>query len=374
MPDAIPPRRARDLVNRFGRAATCWQVLNPELSLWYTPDGRSVVGYKTQGKVQVVAGEPVCAAEDLAAVCRAFARDAAASGGRVCYVGAERPMVQALNAIAGHTVFPIGAQPVWRPEVLAAVFRETAELRDQLSRARHKGLTVEEWPVDRSDHPGLHRCLEDWLGAKTLPALGFMTDPYLLSRMTGRRLWVAEQGGLPVGYAVLSPVPARSGWLVEQVVRGRKAPNGTAESMVSTAARALARERGRFITLGAAPLSRRGPRPGREHPLWLRAATAWMRAHGTRFYNFRGLERFKAKFRPQQWEPVYAGANEARIRPTTLYAVLAAFTTQSPLATILSALGNAFWVEMQFLSRGLPAMLRTSDRRRDRDTGSPYGR
>ena len=365
MAKRFPLHQARGLINRHGRAATCWQLLNPGLARWYTPDDRGVVGYRVHRSVCVVAGEPVCAPERLATVGRDFERFAAAAGRRVCYLAAEYPMVEAMAAFTGYTVVPIGAQPVWRPGRLAAVFRETAALRYQLNRARHKGLSVVEWPIDRSAHPGLHRCLEAWLGAKALPALGFMTDPYLLYHMAGRRLWVAECKRMIVGYAILSPVPARRGWLVEQIVRGRQAPNGTAESLVSAAAQTLAAENSRFITLGAAPLSRRGPRLGREHPLWLRAVMAWMRAHGTRFYNFRGLERFKAKFRPKRWEPVYAVATEARIRPATLYAVLAAFTTRSPLVETLQALGRGLEVEIENMSEGLLKKIKRPGRRRD---------
>ncbi len=164
-----------------------------------------------------------------------------------------------------------------------------------------------------------------------------------------RRRWVAEAEGVPAGYTVLSPVPARNGWLVEQIVRGRTAPNGTAESLLAAAASAVAAESSSFITLGAAPLSRRGPRLTGAHPRWLRIVTAWMRAHGTRFYNFRGLEHFKAKFRPQAWEPVYAVADASRIRPATLYAVLGAFTGSSPLLALAKAIGRGLATEIKRL-------------------------
>lgn len=343
-------KRAGRLVYRHGRAATCWQILNPSLSLWFSAAGDGVVGYASYRRVRVVAGEPVCVPERLAAVCREFMQDTAASGQHVCYLAAEAPLARQLDTIE-HTVVPIGAQPVWHPAALTKVFRTAAALRYQLNRARNKGLAVSEWPVEQSDHAGLQHCLADWLKGKPLPALGFMTDPYLLQRMEGRRLWVAEQHGVSVGYAVLSPVPARNGWLVEQIVRGRGALNGTAESLVAAAAHTVSVEGSVFLTLGAAPLSRRGPRLTTCHPLWLRAITGWMRAHGTRFYNFRGLEHFKAKFKPQDWEPVFAVASEHRIRPTTLYAVLGAFTSRSPLWAGGQAIASALASEILRFAR-----------------------
>jgi len=348
-PQHNPSQRTRQLLLNHGRASTCWQILHPDLSLWFTAAGDGVVGFARYGRTRIAAGEPVCAVERLPAVCREFEQDAARSGERVCYLAAEGSLVERLGRDGRYQVLPIGAQPVWEPALLAARFEDKATLRYQVNRARNKGLRVDEWPPERFAHPALPRCLERWLATKPLPPLGFMTDPYLLPRMDGRRLLVAEVDDTPVGYCVLSPVPARAGWLVEQIVRCDGAPNGTAESLVAGAARSTAAAGSRFITLGTSPLSRRGQRLSRRHPFWLRAGMGWMRAHGSRFYNFRGLEHFKAKFRPQAWEPVYAVSADPRLRPATLYAVMGAFTGRSPLWAGLQAIVDGAAVEWQRL-------------------------
>jgi phosphatidylglycerol lysyltransferase len=341
--------RARRLVLQYGRNATCWQILHPEWSRWFAPAGDGVVGFVTSRRVRVVAGEPVCSTENLAPICKAFEQDAARTGERVCYLAAERPLVDRLERHGRHVTVPIGAQPVWSPAGLETGFQRSASLRYQCRRARNKGLVVSEWPSAAGDLSGLECCLKSWLKGKAMPALAFMTDPHLLTRLDSRRLWVAERGGITVGYTVLSPVPARQGWLVEQIVRCDGAPNGTAENLVAAAARAVAATGSRFITLGTSPLSRRGGRLSRQHPLWLRVVTGWMRAHGTRFYNFRGLEHFKAKFQPQAWEPVFAVAAEPRLRPATLYAVLEAFTRRSLLLAGLQAVGAGLSKEIRNL-------------------------
>jgi phosphatidylglycerol lysyltransferase len=134
-------------------------------------------------------------------------------------------------------------------------------------------------------------------------------------------------------------------------VRCGGAPNGTAESLVAAAALTVAADGSQFITLGTSPLSRRGERLSFRHPIWLRLTTGWMRAHGTRFYNFRGLEHFKAKFRPQAWEPVFAVAAEDRLRMGTLYAVMGAFTGRSPILAGAHAIGSGLATEFQRLLR-----------------------
>ncbi len=51
------------------------------------------------------------------------------------------------------------------------------------------------------------------------------------------------------------------------------------------------------------PLGSAAPPPA------VRALLAWLRLHGRRFYNFKELDAYKAKFRPEEWEPVYAVMN-----------------------------------------------------------------
>ena len=72
-----------------------------------------------------------------------------------------------------------------------------------------------------------------------------------------------------------------------------------------------------------------------------RVLFAWMRVHGRRFYDFAGLEAFKAKFQPTRWEPVYAIAGGSRVTPRTLYAIAGAFGARSPLSLGAAALARA---------------------------------
>ncbi|MCV4932462.1 DUF2156 domain-containing protein, partial [Escherichia coli] len=88
--------------------------------------------------------------------------------------------------------------------------------------------------------------------------LHFVVEPETLGRLEYRRVFVAERSGQIEGFLVLSPIPARNGWLTEQFPHRPEAPNGTVESMIAAAGRALASDGSAYITLGLSPLSRRG--------------------------------------------------------------------------------------------------------------------
>jgi phosphatidylglycerol lysyltransferase len=179
-----------------------------------------------------------------------------------------------------------------------------------------------------------------------------MTTPFTLGRILDRLVFVAEQEGRVVGFLVASPVPARRGWLVEQIVRGSGAPNGTAELLLDAAFTAMISDGSAYVTLGLAPLSDRAGKGPIVDPWWLRWMLRWVRAHGRRFYNFDGLDRFKAKFDPEWWEPVFAVTNQPEFRPRTLYAVAQAFSDNAPIAMVLGAVGRAVRQELAWMVGG----------------------
>jgi phosphatidylglycerol lysyltransferase len=78
-----------------------------------------------------------------------------------------------------------------------------------------------------------------------------------------------------------------------------------------------------------------------------------VRLHGARFYNFAGLDAFKAKFNPQSWEPIYAIAEGSRFSPAVLYAIAGAFSGGAPVRLVLRALLRAAVEELVSVSRSL---------------------
>jgi lysylphosphatidylglycerol synthetase-like protein (DUF2156 family) len=290
-----------------------------------------------------VTGAPVCRFEDLPDVVKAWE----GSHGRICYFGAEDRMHGFAKTRADYSIAVLGAQPVWDPQSFLDRFEADSSLRAQRSRARNKHVKVTEWPWDRAEGSGeLHRVLEEWLGTRGLPPMHFLVEPETLGMLKGRRVFVAELNDRPIGFLVLSPIPARRGWLTEQFVRGRDAPNGTVDLMLFEAVRAIAADGDSMVTMGIVPLSQKASATEHENPLWLRFVTGWARAHFRRFYNFSGLEWFKQKFHPDEWEPIYVISKERRFSIWTLYAVGAAFTDSSPVVAILIGLGKAIRKEL----------------------------
>ncbi|HST07694.1 MAG TPA: DUF2156 domain-containing protein [Gemmatimonadaceae bacterium] len=335
--------RARQLVLEYGWNATAYQILNPGIALWLSEAGDAVVGYVRHRRTLVVAGAPVCALDRLDAVFAEFLAYASSRGNRVCYFGAGERLESSLAGNPSWSRVLLGAQPSWDPRRWSEAVAKRSSLRAQFNRARNKNIVVSEWPAKEAEnHPALRRCLEEWLNTRNLPPLHFLVEPETLRQLEDRRVFVATRGGRAVvAFTILSPVSARNGWLVEQIVRGRAAPNGTAELLIDSAMRAVGDAGFSYATLGLSPLSQRGGFPPPRLPMWLRLVLEWVRLHGARFYNFGGLETFKAKFNPQIWEPIYALADSPRFSPRDLYAIAGAFSGGAPIRLVLVALLRA---------------------------------
>ena len=350
MPAAHSFEHARQLVLDYGWNAMSYQILNPGIEHWFAPDGKAVVGYATSSGYRVVAGAPVCAQERLADVAAAFNAEAARAGKRVCYFGAQERFVQRLAQRGRVTSILLGAQPVWQPADWPGIIAGKSSLRQQVVRARNKGVIITPWDAQQATkHAVLTQRLHEWLATRGLPPMHFVVEPDTLGVLADRRVLVANRNQQIVGFLIASPVPLRNGWLVEQMVRSPAAPNGTIELLLDTAMRTFAAEGAAYVTLGLSPLSRHAQITPPPQPLLVRALLFLLRVHGQRFYNFEGLDRFKAKFQPAFWEPVYAVTTGRHISLHTLYAIAGVFGGTSPIWFISRALARALRQEGRWL-------------------------
>ncbi|MEP7065214.1 MAG: DUF2156 domain-containing protein [Gemmatimonadota bacterium] len=344
--------RARDLVLRYGWNATAYQILNPGIAHWFTAASDAVIGYVRRSGVRVVAGAPVCAPERLHDVALEFEADARARGDRVCYFGAGTRFEETLRRDRARGTVGLGAQPSWDPRRWSEIVARRASLRAQLNRSRNKGVVVTRWSAARAErNPELERLRGEWLDGLGLPPLHFLIETDTIALTRDRRIFVAERRAAAVAYLVASPVPARKGWLIEQIVRGRSAPNGTSELLVDAAMHALATEGAEYVTLGLAPLSRQSRWTDPAVPAWLRLVLHWVRAHGRRFYDFDGLDRFKTKFAPEAWEEIVAIDDRERFTMRALWAIAAAFGGSSPIALFVRTITRAVAQEVRWLAR-----------------------
>jgi phosphatidylglycerol lysyltransferase len=304
-----------ELVRRFGWNATSFQTL--EQGYRYFFHGEGCVAYVDTGAAWVVAGAPIAAESAIATVLSAFLEHARQAGKRCCLFATE----QRLHDLVGPTLrsLRIGEQPVWNPQAWAETLAQRASLREQLRRARAKGVTVRHVQAAELEagatRAGIARVVKGWLSTRQMAPMEFLVRLELFTFTADRRCFVAERAGRIVGVAGVVPVPARQGWFIEDLLREPSAPNGTAELLVDAVMRWTGDRGCSWLTLGLAPLA------GDVSPL-LRAA----RRSGAALYDFDGVRSYKAKLKPAHWLPIFLSYPPEQGGLRSLLDALVAFT------------------------------------------------
>jgi phosphatidylglycerol lysyltransferase len=227
------------------------------------------------------------------AAARRFAEAARAAHRRAIFFAVEE-----LEPFAGFRRLALGLQSVLLPDRWPATLAASRKLREQLRRARAKGVTVR-LATAAEVAPGaplradIERLGAEWLAARPMEPMGFLVAVEPFHAAAHHLYVVAERRGRVV--QVLSAVPAcgRRGWLFEDMLRGAEAPNGTTELVLDLTLRTIAGDAA-WATPGLTPLM--GP-----VPWWLRAAREAM----TPLYDFDGLRRFRARLSPARWIPIW---------------------------------------------------------------------
>jgi phosphatidylglycerol lysyltransferase len=314
MPEAYSDtERALGVLRRHGWNATSFQILEPGFRYWFEDD--VCVAYIDTGRSWVAAGAPIGPPHLVPAAAQRFVVAAAGNGRRACFFGTEDRFATS----SAFAAMRIGEQPVWNPQAWDDTLRGAASLRAQIRRARAKGVEVRPFDPRLLAEAGgearrdVDRLIARWQAAHPMPPMGFLVQLHLDSALHERRLFAAWVGTSLVGFLSMVPVFARPGWFIEDLLRVPEAPNGTAELLVDAAMRAAA-DGSAYVTLGLAPLA------GKVGP-WLRLA----RRTGVPLYDFRGVQAFKAKLRPESWAPIYISYPRAQNGIATVYDALAAF-------------------------------------------------
>lgn len=291
--EPCPPEMAQPLVQGHAQSSLSAQAAGPGFA--YAAVGGAVVPHVRAGACCVAAGPPVPMASSADAgeaepqdhAADAFARWAEQRGLGTAFFG-----VSAAAALAwGWSFLPLGEEMVLHPAIWCSRNRRERSIAAQLRRAvKHRveiiRLDGHSWHQDEALCAAIDDHARAWQARHAMPPMGFVVALRPKRPQADQELWLAYRQGALVAFAVVLPIGSR-GYLIEHIVRGPHAPNGTAELLIDAIvqAHAAASE----ISLGLAPLS--GPLPR-----WLRMA----RWAGGLWYNFAGLEAFKLKLHPHE--------------------------------------------------------------------------
>jgi lysylphosphatidylglycerol synthetase-like protein (DUF2156 family) len=290
----------------YGYNAHSLVSIAPGGEMWSTPDIDGAIIYGEFGHVWLAAGDPLAPPDEAAELARQFAAFARKRNRVVAFVPATEQFARVVAP--DFTAVKVGAAPYfdlpnWNPRGDCA-----KKLRAGVNQARRAGVEFEVvndlGATFRSEMAQL--CMQ-WLGSRTAgTTFGWLLalDPFMHAEY--KRYFAARLKGNLIGFLAASPIPARKGWYLEDVISEPNAPQGTATLLVVEALKHLKEEGAAVATLGTAPLATDG---SNDVPIEHRVAARTLDLASRRlsgFYNFEGLRRFKGKFVPSWWESEYA--------------------------------------------------------------------
>jgi len=291
-----PPAAIADLALERGRDAMAFLAVESSMRHWFDGNG-ACVAYVETSRAWVAACSPLLGAdpddyaEELHRAASRFVEAARACGRRACFFGSEAPQHDGMSRLL------VGEQPIFHPGEWLNDLKSRRRLREQLRRARAKGLRVRRVAPEDLE-PGsdlrleIERLAESWLRSRHIEPMGFLValEPFHCPAL--HRYFVAELGGRAVGFLSAVPIGKQRAWLVEDVVRAASAPNGTTETLIVALMREV--QDSAYVTLGLTPLAGAVASPLR--------IVRWI---SRPLFDFEGLRAFRERLHPHAWQPVW---------------------------------------------------------------------
>jgi phosphatidylglycerol lysyltransferase len=158
--------------------------------------------------------------------------------------------------------------------------------------------------------------MHSWaIGRRAGVSFGWLFELVPFQNSGDRKYFAARNAGNElVGLLAASPIPARQGWYLEDVLRSANAPAGTSDLLVFEALKALAAQGAKLATLGTVPLSAKGENDiSSKNNFLINKSLRFSKRYLNSMYNFDGLETFKSKFVPTWWESEYIVVSKGRL-------------------------------------------------------------
>jgi lysylphosphatidylglycerol synthetase-like protein (DUF2156 family) len=327
--DSNPTEELLRLQAQYGYNAHSMVSITPGAQLWSSPSIDGAIIYSQFGRVWLAVGDPLAEDEKIGELARRFVAAAHKKRRIAAFIPATARFAQE-GVKVGLSAVKVGAAPYFDLPTWAPRGDRAKKMRAGVNQARRAGVSVETVKTigDEIRNETTTLC-QSWL--KTRRAASqfgwlFILDPFQHAEM--KRFFAARDArGQLVGFLAASPIPAREGWYLEDVLRLPVAPSGTADLLVVEALTRLAAEGVKLATLGTSPLAKDGEQvvaancdyPLSERMLHMAASRL------ERFYNFDGLRRFKSKFVPSRWESEYVLVPRGVMVPSQVtYAIIRA--------------------------------------------------
>ncbi|SFS07153.1 phosphatidylglycerol lysyltransferase [Dyella sp. OK004] len=302
LPDEDDLAKALPLIKHYS-SAQAHLALMGDKTLLFDTEGKAFIMYDVEGRSWVAMGDPV--GEDDEArreLVWTFREQCERAGGWPLFYQV-RPEDLDLYLEVGMNLLKIGEEARVRLDTFNLDGKSKKVLRNTVNKLTRDGLRMEIVPAEAVPAllPRLKLISDAWMRDKGVREKGFSLgsfDPYYLARTPMAVVWQGEQ---MVAFANLFLTDSKEEASLDLMRHLPDGPAGIMDFLFIELMQWSKQQGYRWFNLGMAPFS--GMQNRRSAPLWSRLG-ALLFGRGERFYNFRGLHKYKDKFDPE-WEPRY---------------------------------------------------------------------
>lgn len=319
--------RAESLSFEYGEAYDSYLLLDEGRQYFFSAGGRGVVGFSTWGRHAYIVGgllTPAAEKPHLLQQFLDFTRRNGLSPKFFSVLHADRELFRQHGFLIAKT----GEEPIidlreatWRGKRYEWVRRQENFCQRNhvtFSQVDISALDDERRAayVDALQTVSAEHVQETAYGRELTLAVGQVD----FEEMRRRRLFVAEQDGVPVAFVVANPAYGGGMWVVEMYRKRTEAPRGVIAFLIMQIARQLQEEGVPFLSLCQVPSLRAADCPETESALIRRTMHLWWNK-APWFYDNPRQYHFKSRFRPAYRECYVAMPPGRQLIPMTAFAV-----------------------------------------------------
>ena len=271
-------------------------------SVLFSAAGDAFLMFGRRGRTWIAFLEPLGNRKAAAELVWRFAEMARENGGRAVFYQSE-PWILPLCADAGLQAIKMGEAAVVDLATFDLKGTKRAGLRGAYNRGERDGLVFAY--VETADVPAIYDELErvsnDWIADKQAREKRFSVGWFDRDYMHAQPVAVLRFEGRIVAFANVLVTSTKVQGSIDLMRFSKDAPRVSMEYLLLKLMLHLKEQGFQTFNLGMAPFS--GLVAGPAAPFWNRVGRMVFQ-HGERFYNFKGLRAFKAKFDPD-WQPRY---------------------------------------------------------------------
>ncbi|MDH4440705.1 MAG: bifunctional lysylphosphatidylglycerol flippase/synthetase MprF [Rhizobium sp.] len=304
---AMPPAGEADLEKAISildthDVADANLVRTGDKSVMISPDGKAFLMYARQGRSFIAFLDPVGPKASCDELVWQFVETARAAGCRAVFYQASPVLLPAI-ADAGMKAFKLGELALVDLAHFDLKGGRWASLRQTATRAERDGLSFEILPAEQIPTilDQLRHVSDTWLDHHRAREKGFSLGAFTDAYMKAQPVAILRCEGRIVAFANILLTATKDEASIDLMRFSPDAPKGSMDFLFVRLMSELRDQGYRHFNLGMAPLS--GLSRRQVAPVWDRIANTFYE-HGERFYNFKGLRAFKAKFHPD-WHPRY---------------------------------------------------------------------